>query len=58
MYLNRLHGAGDIKQEIAVLKKTVAEIYGEETYWQSRVFLFEPLVFRPLLGFWKDCNGF
>lgn len=58
MYLNRPQCAGDIKQEIAVLKKTIEETHGEETYWQSRVFLFEPLVFRPLLGFWKDCNGF
>lgn len=58
MYLNRLHCAGDMKQEIAVLKKTIEEIYGEETYWQSWVFLFEPLIFWPLLGFWKDCNGF
>lgn len=35
MYLNRLQCDGDIKQEIAVVKKTIEEIYGEETYWQS-----------------------
>lgn len=58
MYLNKLQCAGAIEQETDVLKKTTEEIYGEETYWQSRVFFFEPLVFRPLLGFWKDWNGF